>query len=67
LTETELVQDPVNDNLNSTKVSIVYVVADIGVLGVGTNWVKMMHSLAYLLMKASDSPAIFDRIVAGET
>jgi len=65
LTETELVSDPINSELNVQKTSTAYVVADVGVLGTGTNWVKMLHALATELYKPSDQNSAFDLILAG--
>lgn len=67
-TESELVADPINSELNAVKTSTIYVVADIGVLGIGTNWQKMLNALAVnFLVKPTDDPQAFDQVLAGET
>ena len=65
--ETELVTDPVTPAINSRKTTTCFVVADVGVLGTGTNYTKMMHMLATLLYTPTDNAATFDKVLAGET
>jgi len=69
LTESELVADPINSELNSVKTSTIYIVADVGPLGTGTNWDKMSNILALdFLMKGFDFTAdMTTRVLAGET
>jgi DNA mismatch repair protein MutH len=67
LTETELVADPINSELNSLKTSTIYCVADVGVLGVGTNWTKMGTLLGALLLQKADGATALSRLIAGET
>jgi hypothetical protein len=66
-TERELVSDPMNDNLNSVKTSTVYIVADVGPLGVGTNFSKMLHSIANLTYDSTDGAIWFQDILDGNT
>lgn len=66
LTETELVADPMNSELNVQKTSTVYVVGDIGVLGTGTNWDKMLHGLAEFLYDSTDEAPWFNSVVGGQ-
>lgn len=65
-TESELVADPMNSELNSVKTSTAYVVVDRSVLGAGSNETLMLNALAFLLYKPSDSTCVFDRVSAGE-
>jgi hypothetical protein len=67
LTERELVTDPMDSSINSIKVSSCYFVADVGVLGSGTNWAGLLHALSYLLYGPSDAVQIAARVVSGET
>jgi hypothetical protein len=67
LTERELVTDPMDSSINSIKVSSCYFVADIGVLGSGTNWTGLLHALSYFLFCPTDAPQIAARVVSGET
>jgi hypothetical protein len=62
LTETELVPDVVNPTVNSRKTSTVFIVADIGVLGQGTNWAKMLHALSRFLYLPRDGYQRLDDI-----
>jgi hypothetical protein len=67
VTETELVTDPINSELNSVKTATIYSVADIGVLGTSTNWEKMGSLIGALLLKKSDGTTALSRLIAGET
>jgi len=67
LTETELVADPINSELNSLKTLTIYCVADVGVLGVGSNWAKMGTLLGALLLQKADGATALSRLIAGET
>jgi hypothetical protein len=67
VTETELVTDPINSELNSVKTSTIYCVADVGVLGVGSNWEKIGTLVGALLLKKADGATALSRLIAGET
>jgi hypothetical protein len=68
LTERELVTDPIDTTINSVKTSSIFVIGDVGVLGVGTNWDKMCHMLAAnYLFDATDDQVWFNAVVNGET
>lgn len=67
LTETELVPDPINSELNTQKTATIYAVADIGPLGTTTNFEKLMHGLASVFYDPSDAAPEFDRNLVGET
>jgi hypothetical protein len=66
LTETELVPDPINSELNTQKTSTVYVVADVGVLGTGTHWVQACNVLARFLLTL-DTAKRLDYVLQGQT
>jgi hypothetical protein len=67
LTEYELVADPINDTLNSVKTSTLYLVADVGPLGVGTNWTGLRNTLVRFLFKGPDLDGYLANVVTGET
>lgn len=67
LTEVELVTDPINSELSTQKTTTAYIVLDVGVLGTGTNWSKMLHALAYILYKPTDATQVADLLLIGNT
>jgi hypothetical protein len=66
LTETELVADPINSELNSQKTSTIYLVADVGVLGTGSSWIQMCNALGRFVT-TTDLPKLMDQVLAGAT
>jgi len=66
-TETELVADPINSELNQQKTSTVYIVADIGVLGTGTSWASMCNALSRFIVDPFDGAPALDSVIAGQT
>jgi hypothetical protein len=67
ITETELVTDPINSELNSAKTATMYIVADVGVLGTTTYFTTMGNYLARFLFTGEDFAPLIVRVLAGET
>lgn len=64
ITESEIVADPLT-GANSVNTSTIYFVADIGILGTGTNWDQIATALGWFLIKPSDSTATLASLLIG--